>query len=109
MSCLHALCGTLSEDMWRQLDVEQWYDAQNIDFRVAQDEHGPTTAVAIPLIISGNQQSRTGHRDMLTETCFFQFMIRGCHKLLVVFEDLILGLEQFELASFGFDNRICQS
>jgi hypothetical protein len=86
--CLHTLCPTLSEDMWSRLRVDEWYETQMLDFRVAQDAHGPAAEVAIPLIIGSNEQNPTWHGDMLAECWFFELLIRGSHRLLVIFEDL---------------------
>jgi hypothetical protein len=86
--CLDALCSTLTEAMWSRLCVDEWYETQMLDFRVAQDAHGPTAALAIPLIIGSSEKNPTWHGDMLAECWLFELLIRGSHRLLVIFEDL---------------------
>ena len=90
------------------LDVKKWLNEDKLDFRVAQDAHGPTALVSIALLIRSRQFATTWHGDVLAEPWLFEMLSRSSQKLYVVMEDLRQNVAfptQFtdELHCLGFE------
>ena len=75
-------------DLFYFLDIDTWFTDRKLDFRVAQDAHGPTALVSISLLVASRETCNTWNGDILTEPWLFEMLSRGSHKAYIVMEDL---------------------